>query len=310
MTLTLLFSAPDRAWPSYETALPQALKAAGIEAHVTREAAPEAVDYIIYAPNDMLTDFTPYTRTKAVLSLWAGVEKIAPNPTLTQPLCRMVDPGLAEGMRDYVVGHVMRYHLGMDRHIHGLNGAWDHITPPLARDRSVAVLGLGELGQTCARTLAALGFLVTGWSRRPKEIAGLTCVSGPEGLETVLRRGEIVVLLLPNTPETENTLNAETLALLPKGARIMNPGRGSLIDDDALLAALETGQIGHATLDVFRTEPLPQDHPYWAHPNVTVTPHIAAETRAQTAAEVIAENIRRGEAGEILLHLVDRAAGY
>ncbi|AVW91967.1 2-hydroxyacid dehydrogenase [Celeribacter baekdonensis] len=310
MTLTLLFSAPDRAWPSYETALPQALKAAGIEAHVTREAAPEAVDYIIYAPNDMLTDFTPYTRTKAVLSLWAGVEKIAPNPTLTQPLCRMVDPGLAEGMRDYVVGHVMRYHLGMDRHIHGLNGAWDHITPPLARDRSVAVLGLGELGQTCARTLAALGFLVTGWSRRPKEIAGLTCVSGSEGLETVLRRGEIVVLLLPNTPETENTLNAETLALLPKGARIVNPGRGSLIDDDALLAALETGQIGHATLDVFRTEPLPQDHPYWAHPNVTVTPHIAAETRAQTAAEVIAENIRRGEAGEILLHLVDRAAGY
>ncbi len=310
MTLTLLFSAPDRTWPAYETVLPQVLKEAGIDADLTRSARPDAVDYIIYAPNGMLRDFTPYTRTKAVLSLWAGVEKIAPNPTLTQPLCRMVDPGLAQGMRDYVVGHVMRYHLGMDRHIHGLNGAWDHITPPLARDRPVTVLGLGELGQSCARALAALGFHVTGWSRRPKQIAGLTCVSGPDGLKSALKTGEIVVLLLPNTPQTENTLNAETLALLPKGARIVNPGRGSLIDDDALLTALDAGQIGHATLDVFRTEPLPQDHPYWAHPNVTVTPHIAAETRAQTASEVIAENIRRGEAGEPFLHLVDRAAGY
>ena len=104
--------------------------------------------------------------------------------------------------------------------------------------------------------------------------------------------------------------NADRLALLPKGAVILNPGRGPLIDDDALLAALDRGQIGHATLDVFRVEPLPQDHPYWTHPNVTVTPHIAADTRAITSSKVIAENIRRGEAGEPLLHLVDRRLGY
>lgn len=310
MTLTLLFSAPERIWPTYEAVLTKALENAGLDARLTRDASPEEVDYIVYAPNDALTDFTPYTRAKAVLSLWAGVEKIAPNPTLTQPLCRMVDPGLALGMRDYVVGHVMRYHLGMDRHIHGLNGQWDHITPPLAKDRRVTVLGLGELGRTCAVALSQLGFDVTGWSRRLKEIDGLTCLHGPEGLAEALSAAEILVTLLPDTTATQNTLNADTLALMPKGARIVNPGRGTLIDDDALLAALESGQIDHATLDVFRTEPLPADHPYWAHPKVTVTPHIAAETRANTASGVIAENIRRSEAGEPLLHLVDRNAGY
>jgi glyoxylate/hydroxypyruvate reductase A len=158
--------------------------------------------------------------------------------------------------------------------------------------------------------LATLGFPVTGWSRSEKSIDGITCHHGEAGLRTALTGAEIVVLLLPDTPATENTLNDETLALLPKGARLINPGRGPLIDDNALLAALDSGQVGHATLDVFRVEPLPLDHPYWAHPNVTVTPHIAAETRAITAARVIAENIRRGEAGEPLLHLVDRSLGY
>ncbi|WP_460272339.1 2-hydroxyacid dehydrogenase [Celeribacter sp. ULVN23_4] len=310
MALTLLFSAPDRIWPAYEKVLPQVLAHAGIDAVLTRDADPATVDYIVYAPNDHLSDFSPFTNAKAVLSLWAGVEKISPNPTLTQPLCRMVDDGLALGMRDYVVGHVMRYHLGMDRHIHGLGGNWDKTTPPLARDRKVTVLGLGELGQTCAKALAQLGFDVTGWSRRPKEIAGLTCLSGPDGLQQALSTAEILVLLLPDTAQTQGILNADTLNALPKGAMIVNPGRGTLIDDDALLAALESRQVGHATLDVFRIEPLPVDHPYWSHPNVTVTPHIAAETRPATASEVIAENIRRGEAGEPFLHLVDRAAGY
>jgi glyoxylate/hydroxypyruvate reductase A len=158
--------------------------------------------------------------------------------------------------------------------------------------------------------LAHLGFPVTGWSRSPKQIDGLRCLSGEDGLRAALQEADILVLLLPLTPETENLLNADRLALLPPGAVILNPGRGPLIDDDALLAALDRGHLGHATLDVFRTEPLPPEHPFWAHPRVTVTPHIASETRPETAAEVIAENIRRGEAGQPLLHLVDRDAGY
>jgi glyoxylate/hydroxypyruvate reductase A len=305
----ILFADPAL-WPDYSTALPQALAEAGIPADLVLEAAPETVDYIVYAPSAPLQDFTPYTRTKAVLSLWAGVERIVGNATLTQPLCRMVDPALTEGMVEWVTGHALRHHLGMDRHIFNPDHLWQPKPPPLARERPVTILGLGELGTACARALAALNFPVTGWSRSPKSIPGIRCLSGSDGLRTALSGAQIIVTLLPRTPGTENTLNAETLALPARGAIVLNPGRGALIDDDALLAALDSGQIGHATLDVFRVEPLPKDHPFWAHPRVTVTPHIAADTRAASASRVIAENIRRAEAGEPLLHRVDRALGY
>ena len=302
---TILFAAPSL-WPEYRDALPAALAEAGIDATLVTEAAPEMVDYIVYAPSSPLQDFTPYTRTRAVLNLWAGVERITGNPTLTQPLTRMVDPGLTEGMVEWVTGHTLRHHLGMDRHIVNPGHVWDPTCPPLARERPVTILGMGALGSACATALRALNFPVTGWSRTAKP----GCLHGEDGLAQALATAQILVTLLPKTPETENLMNADRLALLPQGAVILNPGRGPLIDDDALLAALDAGQIGHATLDVFRVEPLPQDHPFWTHPRVTVTPHIAADTRAITASKVIAENIRRGEAGEPFLHLVDRARGY
>ena len=310
MTLTILFAASEANWHSYATPLQAALTAAGLDATLTRSAAPQDVDYIIYAPTSPLQDFSPYSRCKAVLSLWAGVERIVTNPTLTQPLCRMVDPALSEGMVEWVVGHTLRHHLGMDRHIVNPGRVWDPTCPPLARERPVAMLGMGALGTACARALTALNFPVTGWSRSPKSVEGIPCLHGEAGLAEALSTARIVVTLLPKTAETENILNARTLALLPLGAVILNPGRGALIDDAALLAALEEGRIGHATLDVFRTEPLPPDHPYWSHPRVTVTPHIAADTRAPSASRVIAENIRRAEAGEPLLHRVDRQRGY
>ena len=311
--LTVLFADRTLNWPAYEGALSAAFAEAGIAARlVLPPVDPATVDYIVYSPRGPVQDFTAYTRTKAVLSLWAGVERVVGNPTLTQPLCRMVDQGLERGMVEWVTGHVLRAHLNIDFFLSHQDGIWrqaGHV-PPLAQDRSVVVLGLGALGGACATTLAALGFQVTGWSRTPKSLPGITCLSGAGGLRAALSRAEILVTVLPNTPETTDLLNAETLALLPRGAVILNPGRGTLIDDAALLAALETGQIGHATLDVFRVEPLPPEHPYWAHPKVTVTPHIAAETRPASAARVIAENIRRFEAGEAPLHLIDRARGY
>ncbi|WP_170460917.1 2-hydroxyacid dehydrogenase [Ruegeria arenilitoris] len=310
MSVNVLFSARPALWPVYEPLLNTGLADAGVKATIATDLPPDQVDYIVYAPNGGLLDFTPYTRAKAVLSLWAGVEKIASNDTLTVPLARMVDHGLTQGMTEWVVGHVLRYHLGMDRHITVQDGVWAPDPPPLATQRSVCVLGLGALGQAAAQALAALNFNVTGWSRSAKDVSGVTCLHGPDGLRVALSQAEILVLLLPETAATENTLNADTLALLPKGARILNPGRGPLIDDEALLQALNTGQVGHATLDVFRTEPLPPDHPYWSHPNVTVTPHIASETRPETAAQVICENIQRSESGRPLLHLVDRALGY
>ncbi|MFD2173738.1 2-hydroxyacid dehydrogenase [Rhodobacter lacus] len=311
--LNILFADRIENWPAYEPALTAAFAAAGIEAKLLLPPAdPAKIDYIVYSPRGPVQDFTAYTRTKAVLNLWAGVERVVGNETLTQPLCRMVDEGLERGMVEWVTGHVLRAHLDIDFFLAHQDGVWrqaGHV-PPLARDRSVVVLGLGALGGACASTLASLGFAVTGWSRSPKTLAGVTCLSGPEGLRAALGRAQILVTVLPNTPETTDLLNRETLALMPQGAVILNPGRGTLIDDEALLAALESGQIAHATLDVFRIEPLPPEHPYWAHPKVTVTPHIAAETRPASAARVIAENIRRFEAGEAPLHLVDRARGY
>jgi glyoxylate/hydroxypyruvate reductase len=308
----VLFSAPEDHWPLWRPHLLAAFAAEGLDVALTDDpAGPWTFDYLIYRPGGPVTDFTPFSRLKAVLSLWAGVEDIAGDPTLGVPLCRMVDAGLARGMAEWVAGHVLRYHLGTDAHVLGQDGVWRNgVVPPLAPERTVGLLGLGELGLAVAATLAGLGFDLRGWSRRPRELVGIATASGPEGLDAVLREAEILVVLLPATPETANILDRRTLALLPEGARIINPGRGALIDDAALLAALDAGRVGHATLDVFREEPLPPDHPFWTHPRVTVTPHVASETRPETASEAIARNIRRGEDGLPFLHVVDRLAGY
>lgn len=312
MAINILFLAPPRDWQNYQAPLDAAFKARGLIVNlVTETDEPASIDYIIFAPTRRPRDFTPYTNTKAVLSLWAGVETIVTNPTLSQPLCRMVDTGLAEGMRDWVVGHVLRYHLGFDRHIMQQNGAWDDTNiAPLSRDRKVGILGLGELGRVCAEALHSLGFDVSGWSRNAKPQTTFSSHHGETGLDHVLARSEILVLLLPLTPSTEGVINPQRLAKLPRGAYLLNPGRGGLINDTAMLSALNSGHIAHATLDVFREEPLPPENPYWAHPHVTVTPHIASATRPGTAAPAIAENVARGEAGHDFLHLVDRKRGY
>ncbi|MEP3298365.1 MAG: glyoxylate/hydroxypyruvate reductase A [Pseudoruegeria sp.] len=309
--INVQFSARDERWDSYQAPLSKACKDLGLQIDLRRNFEdPSIVDYIVFAPNGPLEDFRPYTNVKAVLSLWAGVEQLIKNTTLNSPTTRMVDDGLREGMVEWVTGHVLRHHLGMDAQIATQDGSWSPVVPPLARNRRVTILGLGALGQACAQALRTLNFQVSGWSRRQKDIEGLVCYAGQSGLSDALSTAEILVLLLPQTPETENILNAQTLAALPHGAVILNPGRGPLIDDSDLLEALETGHIAQATLDVFRQEPLPVDHPYWAHPNVTVTPHIASETRPETASQRIAENIFRNENGKDLLNLVDPKSGY
>lgn len=309
--INVLFAAQNERWIEYETPLREALDTLGVPYTLATDIPADQVDFIVYAPNSDLQDFTPYTRAQAVLNLWAGVESIAPNPTLNLPLARMVDQeGLTQGMIEWVTGHVLRHHLGIDAHIQGQDGIWRAgIVPPIASERRVCMFGLGALGMACAEMLVKIGFDVCGWSKSPKT-AEFETYHGDAGLAKALDQAEIVVLLLPATTETENILNADRFAQMAKGAVIINPGRGPLIDDDALLAALESGQLGHATLDVFRIEPLPQDHPFWAHPKITVTPHIASETRAPSASRAIVANIKRALDGEPLLHLVDRQAGY
>jgi len=310
MTIKILFSANDENWKRYKAPLQDALDNKSLDYELGRAITPCEVDYIIYAPSSSLQDFSPYTKLKAVLNLWAGVEGVTNNKSLNVPLARMVDSGLTDGMVEWVTGHTLRHHLGIDKHIHGQDGIWRSYVPPLAKDRIVTILGLGTLGTACGIALKRLGFNVRGWSRREKRVDGIICFYGDDQVDSSLMDADIVVLLLPDTPLTQNILNQHTLNLLKRGAFVLNPGRGPLIDDDALLAALETGQIEHATLDVFRIEPLPQNHQYWSNNKVTVIPHKASETRPKTASQVIAMNIERAENGQELLYLVDRENGY
>lgn len=298
------FSAREGAWTEWAPALRAALP----EMDLAHDGDPAGFDAIIYAPGGDITDFAPYRNARLVQSLWAGVERIVGNATLTQPLARMVDPGLTRGMAEYCTGWTMRAHLGMDGYAQ--DGIWRNgQIPPLAPERSVTVLGMGALGQAVAGMLGGIGFSVTGISASGRPVAGVT-VHAIDALDGVLAGTQILICLLPDTPDTRDLLDTRRLALLPRGAWVINPGRGTLIPEDALLSALDAGRPAHAVLDVFRTEPLPPDHPFWAHPAITVTPHIAAATRPGTAAPVVAENLRRAMAGQPVLHLVDRARGY
>lgn len=310
--INILYAGRADQWGEYEPALRRSFDQAGLEYNLTCDAQnPDSIDYIIYAPNGPLTDFTPFTHVKLVQNLWAGVEVPTANETLTQPLSRMVEPGLSLGMADYVMGHVMRHHLDSDTFAKAKAGEWlEGHTPPLAQDRSVGILGIGELGMFCGRKLADFGFQVSGWSRTLKQDDQVACFSGADGLATVLETSEILVLLLPNTDQTHHLINDTSLAKMRDGVAIINPGRGPLIDDAALLSALDSGKVSGATLDVFTSEPLPADHAYWSHPNVLVTPHIASITRTDTACDVVADNIARGEAGKPFKFLVDKQAGY
>ena len=310
MTIKILFSANEENWKRYKAPLQDALDDKSLDYELGTTITPSEVDYIVYAPSSPLQDFSPYTKLKAVLNLWAGVEGVTNNKTLNVPLARMVDSGLTDGMVEWVTGHTLRHHLGIDKHIHGQDGIWRSYVPPLAKDRVITILGLGTLGTACGIALKRLGFNVRGWSRREKRVDGIQCFYGDEQIDSSLMDADIVVLLLPDTPLTQNILNKHTLNLLKRGAFVLNPGRGPLIDDDALLAALDSGQIEHATLDVFRIEPLPQNHQYWSNNKVTVIPHKASETRPKTASQVIAMNIGRAENGQELLYLVDRENGY
>ena len=300
---------------AYHRHLTAAAAAAGIEIALNMDPEtvdPASVDYLIFAANGTVRDFTPYTGLSGVLNLWAGIEAVLElDPPMDVPLVRMVEDGLTLGMIDYVVGHVLRHHIDVDRYIDTSPIAeWEVDYPPLARDRTVGVLGLGALGGACAQHLAAHGFRVIGWSRSPKEIPGVECRFGAEALDETIAEAEILVLLLPLTQATLRILNARRIAQMPLDACLINAARGQLVDHRALLEALGAGLLRHATMDVYDVEPLPPSDPYWTHPRVTVTPHIASVTRPETASQSIIAQIARHRRGEPFLHVVDRARGY
>ncbi|SMF07477.1 glyoxylate/hydroxypyruvate reductase A [Tistlia consotensis] len=271
-----------------------------------------AIDYaLVWKPPTGVLKRLP--NLKAIFSLGAGIDHIFRDPELPAgvPVVRMVERGLTAGMTEYVVMQVLFHHRRMfDYRAQQRAGVWEELPPVAAWDRRVGILGLGQLGSDAAAKLAGLRLDVAGWSRSPKEIPGVASYSGAAGLDAFLARTEILVNLLPLTDETRGILDAETFAKLPAGASLINVGRGEHLVEADLLAALESGQIDSATLDVFAREPLPGDSPFWRHERVVVTPHVASMTLPDTAAEAVVENIRRIERGEPPLNAVDRGRGY
>lgn len=248
---------------------------------------------------------------RCVMALGAGVEDLVSLLPAGMPLTRVVDRQLTDSMTEYVLLHVLRYHRNQPAHAADQqHRTWQPRGYPPARERTVGILGMGVLGTDAAARLVALGFRVLGWSRARKHVPGVESLCGPDGLDVLLGQSHVVVCLLPLTAETADILDARAFARMRRGAYLINAARGAHVVDEDLIAALDAGQLAGATLDVFRQEPLPPAHPFWAHPRVTMTPHVASLTDPASVADQICENLRRLHAGEPLLHQVDRALGY
>ncbi len=250
---------------------------------------------------------------KAILALGAGVDQILKDPGFPRevPLYRLIDAGLAAQMSEYAIHGVLELHRRMAVYrAQQASRTW-HRHPPIdPSELRVGIMGLGVLGADLARKLVLLGFRTLGWSRTPKSLEGVRTFHGRAGLDEFLAASEIAIVLLPLTPETIGIVNRQTLARLPRGAALINIARGRHVVEADLLAALDAGHLSRAILDVFHDEPLPPAHPFWSHPRVSLTPHIAAQPIAELAMEQILENLRRLEAGEPPLGLVDPAVGY
>ncbi len=273
---------------------------------------PETIDFgIVWRPRT--GDLARFPNLKAIVSIGAGIDHVLEDTELPQgvPIIRTVGTDLTQRMREYVALHVLRHHRDMPRQLQAQAEAdWHAIVVPVAPNRTVGVMGLGNLGAAAAQTLAGLGFNTRGWSKSAKEIEGVTCFAGEAGLTDFLDGCEIVVNLLPLTDATRGILNAELFSKLPKEACIINCARGPHLVDEDLLAALDSGQIKQATLDVFHQEPLPADHPFWAHRAITVTPHVASQIDAETGGRIIAENLKEFAATGTCKDVADAGRGY
>jgi glyoxylate/hydroxypyruvate reductase A len=257
-----------------------------------------------------------YTRMpdlKALFVLGAGVERFVADATIPSgvEIVKMAEPGLTQAMEQYVLWQVLELH----RDFRGLAVAqrearWIQQTYPAPWDRKVGVMGLGTLGDAVARRLRSYGFETRGWSRSAKTIESVTVFSGADRMAEFLDGLEILVCLLPLTPETRGILNADLFRHLAPGAGLINVGRGAQLNEADLLAALDSGQLGGASLDVFHTEPLPAEHPFWRNPKILVTPHLAADVDPESSAFAIKRQIERAEAGQALEHVADRKRGY
>jgi glyoxylate/hydroxypyruvate reductase A len=270
-----------------------------------------AVEYLVtWAPAPELLRQLP--NLKVIFSTGAGVDHIdfSAVPSAV-PVVRMVEPGIINGMVEYVSWAVLGIHRTMRAYAgQQAEGQWRELAVEPASARCVGVMGLGVLGSAVLDRLGRFGYRLVGWSRTRRELPGVQSFAGAAELPAFLQRCDLLVCLLPLTSETRGILNAGLLAQLPRGAALIHVGRGAELDHEALLAALASGQLSEAILDVTEPEPLPPGHPFWLHPRITVTPHIASVTQPLTAAAVLLDNLRRHRRGEPLRDLIDRGRGY
>jgi glyoxylate/hydroxypyruvate reductase A len=273
---------------------------------------PADIDIVIYGGNQPDL-FGRLPNLKLVIAQRAGIDDLLDNPELADDvaICRAQDPAGDRMLDDYALMLALFHHRHMPEFLLArARGEW--IDPGVipVDERRVGVMGLGVIGMSTARRLRDTGFQVAGWTRTERREPGIECFHGPEQFDAFLARTEILINLLAATPQTADIIDAATLAKLPKGAAVINLGRGEQIVDEHLIAAIDSGHIAAATLDVFRTEPLPPDHPFWKHPRIMVMPHTARRPRAAALIPGILENIRRFRAGEPLLQPADRQRGY
>lgn len=275
------------------------------------EVDPLTVRYIAAwnAPPEFIAQFP---NLEILFSVGAGIDQLPLDALPPQVrVVRMVEQGIITGMAEYVAMACLALHRDLPFFISEQRaGRWSYRHTRLASESRIGIMGLGELGRASLEILRPMGFPLSGWSRSPRVIEGVSCFSGEAGFEAFLAQSDILVCLLPLTDETRGILCRETFAKMPVGSAVVNAGRGGHLIADDLIAALDAGQLRAAMLDVTSPEPLPESHAFYRHPAIFLTPHVAAETRHETAGNVLADNVERLLAGEPLLGEVDRARGY
>ncbi|MBA4708970.1 2-hydroxyacid dehydrogenase [Aquitalea aquatica] len=257
--------------------------------------------------------FRGMVNLQAVFVLGAGVDRILQRDDLDPaiPVVRLSDAGMAQQMLEYVLYGVLHVQRRMDQYQRQQqHRQWQVVAATAADKTRIGVLGLGEIGGKVAQGLAAMGYEVAGWSRQGRQLPGVTDFVGEQGLPALLARSDILVNLLPATAETRGLLDNQLLRQLPRGAALINAGRGEQVDEAALLGMLDSGHLRFALLDVFVVEPLESVHPLWSHPAVLLTPHIAAMTLAEPAVAQIVANLQALQQGLLPQGLVSRTRGY
>lgn len=306
MSLALII--PDRKLDDLQQRLTQALPGTRIDIWPDISSVDEVEFAVVWKqPSGSLAQLP---NLKAIQCFGAGVDAILADPTLPAlPIARIVDSSLTDTMVRYLDGVLNHYRLRLDQFSsQQRQQLWKPKSP--RQLSSICVLGLGELGGAAALHFSAAGYHVSGWGRTAKKMTGVQCYSGQAELAQAVADADVVICLLPLTAETDSLLDKMFFEQVKTGTIFINVARGAIVDDAALIAALDNGKVQAACLDVFRQEPLPAEHPFWLHPAILITPHVSAVTNVNTVVQQIAENYRRSQRGEMLLNPVDLSRGY